>query len=156
MSLRGAFNLYERLKFTFQADVLNVTNNVRFVAPNVVVDSNGGTLSRPSVRSPALSTPPGTSQFRVASTSLLTDSLLQQKFMSRYTCRSSRQKTQLDVVEENSSRRKESRKDVVLDRLPGGNGKQSAVEAGDVFKEYKLRIVHLNDACDGKSKRLAC
>jgi hypothetical protein len=46
MSLRRAFNLYERLKFTFQADVFNVTNNVRFAPPRVVVDSNGGTAKQ--------------------------------------------------------------------------------------------------------------
>ncbi|WP_348269884.1 carboxypeptidase-like regulatory domain-containing protein [Edaphobacter paludis] len=46
MSLRRAFNLYERLKFTFQADVFNVTNNVRFADPNVVFDSNGGTTKQ--------------------------------------------------------------------------------------------------------------
>jgi hypothetical protein len=34
MSLRRVFSLYERLRFTFQADVFNLTNNVRFSAPN--------------------------------------------------------------------------------------------------------------------------
>lgn len=40
MGLRRVFNLYERLSFTFRADVFNVTNNVRFAAPNMVVGNS--------------------------------------------------------------------------------------------------------------------
>ncbi len=46
MSIRRTFDLYERLKFTFQGDVFNVTNNVRFAAPNAVVgNANFGLIS---------------------------------------------------------------------------------------------------------------
>lgn len=50
VSLRRTFGLYERLSFTFQADVFNLTNNVRFAAPNSIVGNSAfgfitGTLS---------------------------------------------------------------------------------------------------------------
>ncbi len=41
MSIRRTFGLYERLRFTFQGDVFNLTNNVRFSAPASVVGASG-------------------------------------------------------------------------------------------------------------------
>ena len=41
MSLRRTFGIYERLRFTFQGDVFNVTNNVRFGTPAAVVGASG-------------------------------------------------------------------------------------------------------------------
>jgi hypothetical protein len=40
MGVRRVFGIYERVTLTFRADVFNVTNNVRFAAPNLVVGNS--------------------------------------------------------------------------------------------------------------------
>ena len=49
MSLRRTFDIYERLKFTFQGDLFNITNSTHFGAPNAVVGNKSfGTIGSAS------------------------------------------------------------------------------------------------------------
>jgi hypothetical protein len=45
MGLRRTFGIFERLNFTFQADVFNLTNNVRFAAPSGVYNGTFGKIT---------------------------------------------------------------------------------------------------------------